>query len=484
MEDAPEVVLVSNRGPVSFVATDDGFQTKRGAGGLAGAVDPVARRLGDAALWIAATTSDTDRSAVKAGATRGLRAELGYRLKLLEIAQDRYSRYYDVVSNRMLWFANHCLWEELGEPTFGRDEIEAWDHAYQPVNRQFAEAVADAAPRESLVLFQDYHLATAPRHLRRLRPQHKISHFTHSSFCGPEGLERLPAQIARQIVEGMLGADLVGFHIGPWSQGFMTSCERIGAQVDRNTGLVRHQGSTTWVRCYPIPIDAAELRDRASRGAARRWAARFGSSGTLIARADRTEPSKNIVRGFQAFGLLLDRRPDLHDRTRFVACLYPSRESMPEYRAYIEQIVTAVDEVNARFPGAIELFLEDDFDRTLGALLSYDVLLVNPLMDGMNLVSKEGPALNENWGTLVLSRRAGSFDELGAYAVEIPDPRDLAATAAALEAALDLPQHERRRRAVRLRHVVEARKPEDWIEAQIADLRAIGKTAAPASPPC
>ena len=277
----------------------------------------------------------------------------------------------------------------------------------------------------------------------------------------------------------MLGADLVGFHTRGWCEGFTRACDQLGADVDHAGGAVRYGGRTTWVRPYPIPIEAEELRVRAAGEPARKWAGRFDSVGTVVARADRTEPSKNIVRGFEAFGLLLDRRPDLRDRVRFVACLYPSRQSMAEYRDYVDQIVRVVAAVNERFPGSIQLFLEDDFDRTLGALISYDVLLVNPLMDGMNLVSKEGPALNEKWGALVLSRRAGSFDELGAYAVEISDPRDVPATAAALEAALSLPHHERRRRAVRLRHITEATKPDDWIEAQIEDLREIAATGQP-----
>jgi trehalose 6-phosphate synthase len=486
MRDDTTVVLVSNRGPVSFIEVPDGFDTKRGAGGLAGALDPVARRLGDRAVWIAAATSDADRRAVAAGAADGLAEQLGYPVYLLDIDPETYSRYYDVVSNRMLWFANHCLWDELNVKTFGAEELAAWEDAYQPVNARFAAAVAEVAGRSGLVLFQDYHLSTAPAQLRRMRPDQTIMHFTHSSFCGPEdGLERVPYPIPQSVVEGLLGADLVGFHVAQWVHNFLDCCERIGAEVHRGAGLVRHAGIHTWVREYPIPIDPTDLRERAAAGPASEWAERFRSAtpGPLVVRADRSEPSKNIIRGFEAFGALLDRRPDLVDAgARFVACLYPSRQTMPEYRRYADQIDSTVADVNARHPGAIDLYMKDDFDRTLGAYRVYDVLLVNPIMDGMNLVAKEGVCLNENDGVLVLSRGAGAFEELGEQAVGIADQMDVRATADALERALDMGAAERRARAQQLRSLATGRKPEDWIDSQLDDLEAVQAGDEPLTP--
>lgn len=491
MNDDMKVALVSNRGPVSFEQTHQGFSKNRGAGGLAGALDPVARRLGDNATWICAATSKTDREALAAGEAESLKELLGYQVHMLDIEPQSYSRYYDIVSNRMLWFANHCLWDELEVHEFGRDEIAAWDEAYEPVNKTFAHAAADHADRDSVVLFQDYHLATAPRYLRELHPEQTIFHFTHSSFCGPDGLERLPRPLPRRVIEGMLGADLVGFHVPDWARGFLECCERVDARVDRDAGWVELDGRRSWIRTYPIPIDAAELRERAVGEAADLWKERFlrgwthggPAEGRLVVRADRTEPSKNIIRGFQAFGHLLDRRPDLAATTRFIACLYPSRQSMREYRRYSDGIEAAVDEVKARHPGSIQLFLQDDFDRTLAALRIYDVLLVNPIMDGMNLVSKEGPALNESDGVLVLSRGAGSFAELGTEAVQIRDSLDVNATADALESALEMDPAEKKYRAERLRSAATKRRPADWIDAQLTDLQAIRAGGEPVTPP-
>ena len=482
MEEDLSVVLVSNRGPISFVESEHGFETKRGAGGLAGALDPVARRLGDHAVWIAAATSPADRKALAAGVADGLASQLGYSFYLVDVDPHTYGEYYDVVSNRMLWFANHCLWDELDIHSFGEREVDAWMSAYDPVNAHFARVAAEVADPDALVLFQDYHLATAPGHLRKLRPNQTIFHFTHSSFCGPAGLEPLPDPIGRAVVEGMLGADLVGFHVPEWAAGFLASCEDIGATVDRRNGRVELHGNVSWVRTYPIPIDAAELRERVAGEAAKKWVERLrnSSEGPVLVRADRMEPSKNIVRGFEAFGMYKDQHPEAAN-VRFVACLYPSRQSMPEYRDYARSVEEVVQRVNDRHPGSIELYAEDDFDRTLAALSLYDVLLVNPLMDGMNLVSKEGPALNQRSGVLVLSRGAGSFDELGDDAVGLRDPRDIQATADALHTAFTMDPERRKALARRLKKKATDREPETWITAQLDDLVAIRDSGEPVS---
>ncbi len=486
MTERAAVVIASNRGPVSFVARDEGgFELKRGAGGMASALDPAARRLAREALWVCAPTSSADREAIAAGEDRDLEEQLGYAVHFIDIDPDTYDRYYNQVANKMLWFANHCLWDEVELDDFGARDLAHFNEAYDPVNERFAATVAELTAPNGLVLLQDYHLYTAPLHLRRRREDLTVLHFTHSSFCGVEGLDRCPRPIPRRVIEGMLGADLLGFHVRPWVEGFFECCEAIGASVDRDAWAVTHGGRRTWVRAYPIPVEPEELRRRARSEKAQRWARRFrdSSEGPLIVRSDRVEPSKNIVRGFEAFGRLLDRRRDLRDGALFVACLYPSRQGLAEYRNYMKRVRAAADEVNERHPDAIELFLRDDFDRALGAYLVYDVLLVNSIMDGMNLVSKEGSALNRNDGVLVLSSGAGSFEELRDEAVVIEDPKDVEETVAALERAVDMPAEERAQRAARLKSKAAARSPRDWIEDQLADLDEIRAGRPPKTPP-
>lgn len=476
------IILASNRGPVSFVSSDNGFETKRGAGGLAGALDPVARRLGERAVWIAAATSATDRKALGLGATERLRDDLGYRVDLLDIDPDTYATYYDDVSNRLLWFANHCLWDEVGIDPSSAD-IAGWKNAYVPVNQRFARSAAERSEGGALVLFQDYHLSLAPALLRDARADDTILHFTHSSFCAfDQGIGLLPDPLPHDIVRGMLGADLVGFHEPRWAKNFLDCCERTGYEVDRTSGAVAVGERRAWVRCYPIPIDASDLVERSRAEETQSWARRhqeWAAGRSVIARADRMEPSKNIVRGFEAFGRMLDADPSFAGRVCFVACVYPSRQEVPEYQRYAERIESTVEAINQRHPDSIALFTEDDFDRSLGALLIYDVLLVNSIMDGMNLVSKEGPALNQRDGALVLSEGAGSFGEMKSGAVVIDDPFDVDETSARIRDALALGPKDRKENARLLRDAATARVPEEWVNAQIEDLEAIRDEGAP-----
>ncbi|HVF52420.1 MAG TPA: trehalose-6-phosphate synthase [Actinomycetota bacterium] len=482
------VVFVSNRGPVSFTRAEsgDGYTTKRGAGGLAGALDPVARGLGARAVWIAAATSVEDREALKVGLGPSLKDELGYDVRLLDIDPKLYERYYDEISNRMLWFANHCLWDEIGIEAFTDADVASWHEAYEPVNGTFAAATEEVSGERALILVQDYHLALLPLILRKRTGNSTILHFTHSSFCGPAGYERIPPPIPERFIRGMLGADLCGFHVSAWADGFMRAAESHGAICDRELGTLELDGRKTWIRTYPIPIDPAEIIDEAARPEARAWSERFKSEspGQLLVRADRCEPSKNIIRGFQAFSRLLERREDLRTTTRFIACVYPSRQSMGEYQRYAAEVIAAADRVNALFPGSVQLFSDDDFSRTLGALRVYDALIVNPIMDGMNLVSKEGACINERDGALILSTGAGSFDELGSHSIAIREPLDIDETSVAIEQALSMPAALRSERAASLRSIVTESTPREWIDAQLHDLAAIGRgepplTAAP-----
>jgi trehalose 6-phosphate synthase len=270
----------------------------------------------------------------------------------------------------------------------------------------------------------------------------------------------------------MLAADLVGFQAPRWAEHFLACCELLGATVDRSTGTVDHHGRRTWVRCYPLHADAAAVRARAFGRAAERWARRLDretGDRLQIVRVDRLDPAKNALRGFQALQRLLERRPDLHRRLHVVACLVPSREHMAEYRWYARRVQAQLDRLQNRFPGAVSIHHGHDLDRALGVMRGYDVLLVNPLCDGMNLVAQEGPLVNQRAGTVVLSTGAGCAGLYGDHAVTIADPTDLEATTEALELALELPRDERQARAA-MRTIVESDTVPRWMARQLRDL--------------
>lgn len=471
------ILIAANRAPVSGVDTG---QVRPGQGGLVSLLTRAAEAFErEDLIWVGAAITGTENRLVP----ETVSTLLPYGVRFLEIPPDIYNGYYNVVSNRLLWFVHHRLFDELDVPVMDDEALDAWHHAYAIANRRFAELLAAIAGAQDLVLVQDYHLSLAPSHLRRLAPDLPIAHFTHTPFARPADLDRLPDEIGRALCAGMLGADLLGFHSPRWSSAFLDCCAHLRHRVDRASGLVLDGERRIWVREYPAPIDVPDLLDMAARDPARAWAERLAPDGhLLVVRTDRIDPSKNIVRGFEAFGQLLDRRPDLRSRVRFVASLFPSRTDVSEYRQYADRVAAAMGAVNDRHPGAIETFWDEDRDRSIGAMRIYDVLLVNPLLDGMNVVSKEGPAVNQRDGVLVLSREAGSAAELGDAALLV-DPLDVHATAAALEAALDMTAGERRRRAATLRAAVGRRSPLDWLREQVEDLRAIASGGEPRTPP-
>jgi trehalose 6-phosphate synthase len=475
------ILVASNRAPVSFVEEDGQLVPRRGAGGLVTALAPAVQDTGG--LWVAAAMSDGDRRMATEspdGRVKAVVDDAAYLLRLLDFDPATYDRFYNEISNRLLWFLHHYLWDLPREPELGTDAREAWD-SYHQVNRSFAEALADEVGTEGTeVLVQDYHLSMVPAELRRLSPGARIVHFSHVPFAAADYLRLLPHEIREGLLNGLLGADLVGFHTERWAENFLGACRLLdGAVVMYRRRAVRWRDRLVRVGVYPIAIDAAGLRAAAgSPGVrrARRDLDRWRGDRKLLLRVDRAELSKNILRGFLAYEDFLRRRRTWRGRVVFLALLQPSRRAVPEYRAYSEECVREADRINrelgARDWTPIDVRMNDDYDQVLAAYGLYDALMVNPVFDGMNLVAKEGPLLNRRHGALILSRTAGAWAELGRASVSV-DPVDVAGTAEAIAWALEMPEEERAVQAAALRRAAGARTPAQWAARQLRDLERI-----------
>ncbi|MHB1242764.1 MAG: alpha,alpha-trehalose-phosphate synthase (UDP-forming) [Gaiellaceae bacterium] len=453
------LIVVSNRGPVGYARKDGERVARRGAGGLVTALAPLVSHHD--VTWIASALSDEDRAVAAEGPVGEVAPDgSAYRLRLVDHDPEAYDRYYNVVANPALWFVQHGLWELKHEPE--RDLTEDWERGYVAVNEAFAAAVLEELERSpgAAVFFHDYHLYVAPALVRRRRAGTAIAHFTHIPWVGPEAWSVLPPRVVRTIHEGLLAADVVGFHTERWRGAFLDCCDALG--LDTGGSLVT---------AHPISVDAAEFAALAQSEAvlARERELVATRPETLILRVDRTDPSKNVPRGLRAFALLLERRPDLHGRVGMLALLDPSRQEIPEYVEERRRIEEAAAAIERRFPGALRLRIADDFPESVAAYKQFDILLVNAVMDGLNLVSKEAPLVNERDGAVVLSENAGAFEELRGNVVSV-DPLDVEATADALEEALALPLEERRNRLARIRACVREHDLEAWIRAQLADL--------------
>jgi trehalose 6-phosphate synthase len=296
----------------------------------------------------------------------------------------------------------------------------------------------------------------------------------------------LPDQVGRAVLDGMLGADHIGFLAPRWAEAFGACCaEILGAQVAAGAAAVgpgqsskvTYRGQVTEIAVHPLGVDVPGLRARADADDVEAHIAslrEMTEGRQLIVRVDRTELSKNILGGLAAYRELLASQPRWRGRVVHVAFAYPSRSGLPEYRAYTEQVLRIAAEVNEEFGTAdwtpLIMEVRDDYARSLAACRVADVLLINPIRDGMNLVAQEGPVLSDRGCALVLSREAGAAALLGDDAVLV-NPYDVSETAAALHLALEMPATERQRRCAALTAATQARAPARWLAEQIEALQ-------------
>jgi trehalose 6-phosphate synthase len=476
------VLVASNRGPVSFFFAGDGSLTaKRGGGGMvSGLMSGLAAVAADGGvLWLCAALSDADREAAR----RGERADGGpgeAPVRMLDIPDDTFGAAYNAIANSVLWFVHHLLFDTPNQPQFGSAFRRDWD-AYVAYNKTFACALAEECAAGTRVLIQDYHLALAPRLLRDQHPGARIAHFEHTPWAPPDYYRLLPDDVAVAILDGMLGADHAGFLAERWAAAFLDCCEAVlGARVSRGaagTGQVSYRGRVTEVAVHPLGVDGQALRARGREADVRAASGSLAAAANgrqLIVRVDRTELSKNIVRGLAAYRELLTDRPQWRGRVVHLAFAYPSRPGVAEYRYYTARVHELAQEINAEFgtPDWEPLILDvkDDYPRSLAACGLADVLLVNPIRDGMNLVAEEGPILSERGCALVLSREAGAAALIGGEALLV-NPYDVTATADALHTALSMPVAERQRRTAAIAAAASGRAPQRWLGEQLDALR-------------
>jgi trehalose 6-phosphate synthase len=471
MTSTADVVLAGDRGPTTYAVRDGRLVPQPRHSGVVRALVTARRSVAGTVAYVSTTTSPADQEALRRGcfaAPPGDRTAID--LSPVYVDPDEYRAYYDEIGVRMLWLAHHDLWRPLGVE--GIADASAFE-AYERVNALVAERAVRHARADSLIMLHDYQLATAAAVVREHRPAAVIAHFVHTAFATPASLTRLPARVVTQVLRGMLAADLVCFQSPRWARNFLACCELVGGDVDAERGRVRHGGRQSWIRSYPTPVDPAGVVRSGSTARARSWATRTATVELSLIRVDRLDPAKGVLPGFEAFELLLERRPALRGRVTFTAFLVPSRERVSEYREYAQRVWDAVERINTHYPGSVRVHHGEDRERALGGLRGYDVLLVNPVCDGMNVVAQEGPLLNLRDGVLVLSNGAGAAGILGEGALLIQDPTDIGETADRLAQALALDRDERRRRAERLRAVVRSNHPGDWLTRQLTDLRRV-----------
>jgi trehalose 6-phosphate synthase len=336
---------------------------------------------------------------------------------------------------------------------------------------------------EPVVMVHDYHLYTLPAMVREARPDVFLHHFVHIPWTQPDAWRVLPTSLRQEIYHGLLANDIIGFHTRSYRRNFLQCCrDLMELEVDFERGVVVCEDREVWVRAYPLPIDYEATRAVARRPRVREFEERVLARRRefAILRVDRADLSKNVLRGFTAFDIFLEQHPEFAERITSTAQLMPSRTDVPEYAEYLEKIEALVAVVNHRHGTPdwmpIDLKLRDDLDEAVASYKHYDVMMVNAMFDGMNLVAKEGPLVNERHGVSILSENTGAHEELGEFALSV-NPFDVQELADAIHSALVMSPEARERRAQGLKEIVTSRDPGDWIDEQIADIRAKHETA-------
>jgi trehalose 6-phosphate synthase len=484
------LIVATNRGPVEFYTNKDNvIKHRRGAGGLVTALSSVGNNTD--VTWVAMAMTEGDRLAIQTlqdrqGLLPSPLPDQHMSLHYVTVPKTVYGKHYNIISNQILWFLQHYLYEPKHTDYSTNLLLDNWREGYCRANQAIADAICAEVDREvtpAVVMLHDYHLYLAPALIRQCCPSVVMHHFIHIPW--PEvryWQTSLPFAVLQAIFLGLLGNDIIGFQTRADARNFLEGARVVldGAYIDFNESAVYWQNHRTLVRDYPISISVTDERQLVQSTLGKR------ASDTIrpllcpqnVVRVDRLEPTKNIIMGFQAFGQVLETHPELREKVKFLAFLVPSRETLLRYRQYKDEVLQTIDEINAKYGTSewmpIQAFLENNRAQALAAMQYYDVLLVNPLIDGMNLVAKEGPIVNRRNGVLVLSRTAGAFQQLGKAAIPT-SPRDLSETANALYKALTLAEDERRFKAWQACHIVERNDLHAWMTQQFQDINQVAE---------
>ena len=479
------LILVSNRGPVEHQMSGDGWpEARRGSGSVVTAFNSLVQKF--EFTWVASAMGEGDRVVSENGQGPHIKSPLpGHEINLRYVVTPRrvYHKYYNIICNPLLWFLQHYMWNPPYNPNVDAAVHDAWESGYIPVNQAFANAViseAQALEQAPIVIGHDYHLYLMPEFVRKEVPEAVIQHFVHIPWPTPQYWHMIPDYIIRRICESLCTTDLLGFQTIGDVRCFLDTVEEFvpDVTVDRTSHTVARNGRTTSVKVYPISINVEEVQRIANTPRALDYENRLSADtgDVTIVRIDRAEPNKNIVRGFRAYELMLTRYPELKGKVKFLAFLVPSRTHIRQYQRYMDEIQQVIQQINNNHGTddwqPIVPFIENNYTQAIAGMKLYDVLLVNTIIEGMNLVAKEGPVVNNRDGVLVLSHSSGVYQQLSDGAISV-SPTDIEGTMEALHQAITMSAEDRKDRAARMLNSVCREDINHWLYQQMHDISGI-----------
>jgi len=468
------IILASNRGPIEYYFTEDRqLRSRRGSGGVVTALSSLSKYV--ELDWIASAMGQGDREVAQRAQGKRFKTpdSDNLYLRFVVCSRNTYHKYYSVICNPLLWFLQHYMWNTPTTPNIDILTHDAWENGYVSVNEAFARAVVAEAKRSSLppvVILNDYHLYLAGAYIRRQMPNLVIQHFTHIPWPAACYWQLLPSSMRQAIFQSLCATDIVGLQTRRDVHNFLHCCEVFvdQAEIDYGQHTIKVNEHLVQVKAYPISVDVAGLEKSVSSTRLQEYEQKLRQlcGEQTIVRVDRAEPSKNIVRGFRAFDKLLERYPQFRGKVKFIAFLVPTRTHLRPYQRYMQEVTQLIEAINSKYGTEewypIDFFYENNYVQALAGMRLYDVLLVNAVIDGMNLVAKEGPTVNNSDGVLILSETVGACEQLGEHALTVA-PADLEGTTQALYTALTMPSDERKRRATMLKRSIEEEDITDWL---------------------
>ncbi len=476
------LILASNRGPIEYHLTRDGqLEARRGSGGVVTALTSLSKYVDLG--WIASAMGEGDRRAAREAQDGRIKLHLNnekLNLRFVTIPRNTYHKFYSVFCNPLLWFLQHYMWNSPRTPNIDRVVYDAWENGYIPVNQAFAQAVVDEASmakKSPVVMLNDYHLYLTSGYIRTQMPNLIIQHFIHIPWPSPSYWQLLPNSMRQAILRSLCTTNIVGLQTRRDVRSFLHCCESFieEAEINYMRQTVRIDKHTAQVKAYPISIDVVGLRKLVASDAVKEYDEKLRPlcGEKTIVRVDRVEPSKNIIRGLRAFDTLLERYPQFLGKVKLIAFLVPTRTHLKPYERYMQDAMQSIEAINNKYRTEewhpIDFFYENNYIQAIAGMRLYDVLLVNAVIDGMNLVAKEGPTVNDRDGVLILSETVGACEQLGENALSVT-PTDLEGTTRALYEALTMPSDERKKRATALKRSIEKEDITNWLFHLLEDV--------------
>jgi trehalose 6-phosphate synthase len=452
---------------------------KKGAGGIVPTLFPIMENA--MGIWIASAMTDTDIEMTEKYQNRipiPLESPK-FRAHLITLNREKYDAFYNTFINSLLWFIHHYMWNLADTPEINDDTHNAWQ-SYEYVNQKFADKIIEeinSSKKDSLVMLQDIHLQTCPAYIRERAEEVFLSQFIHIPWPQPDYFGVLPEYMQEAIVKGLLANNIIGFHIERYVKNFLMICEKYADKIDFKNNIVHYNGRKIYVKNYPISVDVTGLNQLVKSDEVLKkeeYVKKIKGNNFLIYRTERTDPSKNIVRGFKAYELFLEKYQEFQGKVTFFITGMSTRENVKEYRDYRTKVNDIIDEINEKYSKngwkPIVSHFNAEYSLVTAALKNYDCLIINSIHDGMNIVPKEGAVLNENDGILILSETTGVYDEFKEYSINI-NALDISRTVEAIYKAVTMDQDGRENRLKGLKEIVSQYDVYKWIGEQFSDIQ-------------